>query len=215
MAKTISQLIETAQAARVQTANTGPSYTEIRCPVVRAWFMWRACRERFLSQVPVFFTTATAADKTTQSERVRRKEKGPTHRRASCSHSALKATRPFRRLLSSLNCVGSELANDFDTISQSGRTESAIWYVRASVKEHRVALADDLAQRFILAVHAGYSMVVRDWESGTIVPDSLGHPALILPLPQNGLHVLANDLQVPGPRVAEVGSDDEHLAGEA
>ena len=34
-------------------------------------------------------------------------------------------------------------------------------------------------------------------------------------LPPNRLHVLANDLQVPGLHVAEVGSYDEHLAGEA
>ena len=34
-------------------------------------------------------------------------------------------------------------------------------------------------------------------------------------LAQNRLHVLANDLQVPGPHVAEIGSGDEHLAGEA
>src|SRR5208337_3631084 len=33
-------------------------------------------------------------------------------------------------------------------------------------------------------------------------------------LSPNGLHVLANDLQVPGPHVAEIGSGDEHLATE-
>src|SRR5208282_1667371 len=51
--------------------------------------------ERFLWQVPVFFTTATAVDKTTQSERVRRKEKGPTHGRASCTHSRFKSYAVF------------------------------------------------------------------------------------------------------------------------
>ena len=34
-------------------------------------------------------------------------------------------------------------------------------------------------------------------------------------LSPNGLHVLANDLQVPRPHVAEIGSGDEYLAGEA
>src|SRR5208282_5394049 len=33
-------------------------------------------------------------------------------------------------------------------------------------------------------------------------------------LPHDGLHILANDLQVSGPHVAEVGSGDEHFAGE-
>ena len=34
-------------------------------------------------------------------------------------------------------------------------------------------------------------------------------------LTQNRLHVLANHLQVSGSHVGEIGSDDEHLAGEA
>lgn len=34
-------------------------------------------------------------------------------------------------------------------------------------------------------------------------------------LPQDGLQVLANHLQVSGPHLGKIGSDDEHLAGEA